>query len=239
MTTLLDIEARSGSGTGPPVDLGEAPLRALRLSLTVTSLDAGADWLDVAVETSADGARWRPAGELSRADGPSTHSASLGPVDRHVRATWAITATGPDATVAFGLTATPSRMYATPADVYRLTLPERALSDLSDTEVIEAIIAASADADTELGRVYTLPLRAWGDDIRQRVCDVAAFRLLRRRGFNPESGNDQVIGKGYDDAMTWFRRVGDGQSKPVGVVDSKAEPMGGAPIVRSKPLRGW
>src|SRR5690606_40886273 len=77
-------------------------------------------------------------------------------------------------------------------------------------------------------RVYALSLHdalpiflAWGDELTRRVCDVAAFLLLKHRGFNPESGTDQVVEKAYDDAMAWFRRVGDGKSRPSGIIDSQ------------------
>lgn len=236
MTTLLDIEARSGSGTGPAVDLGAAPLRALRLRLDVSALDG--DRLTVQVETSDDGASWRPVGAPLRASDAGAVRASIGPVARHVRAAWVIAGDAPSAT--FGLGAEAARIYATPDDVFRLTLPEKALRDVSESSVIDALIAASGDADNEFGRVFTLPLLAWGDELTRRVCDVAAFLLLKHRGFNPESGTDQVVVKAYDDAMAWFRRVGDGRSRPSGIIDSQEHTeSGGAPIVRSKPLRGW
>lgn len=49
-----------------------------------------------------------------------------------------------------------------------------------------ALLKASEDVDMGLRDQFTMPLLTWGSDIVQVVCDIAAYRLVCLRGFNPE-----------------------------------------------------
>jgi phage gp36-like protein len=90
-----------------------------------------------------------------------------------------------------------------------------------------ALDAASREADGFLTRRYTLPLLQFGSDLKQAVCDIAAYRILRARGFNPAKGgsDSEQLRLGYQDAMKWLGQVSDGKVTPVGIVDS--QPDGG------------
>src|SRR5690606_40880309 len=112
-------------GPGPAVDRGAAPLRALRLRLDGSALDG--DRLTVQVETSDDGASWRPVGAPLRASDAGAVRASIGPVARHVRAAWVIAGDASSAT--FWLGAEAARIYSTTDDVFRLTIPAIDLQD--------------------------------------------------------------------------------------------------------------
>ncbi len=107
--------------------------------------------------------------------------------------------------------------YATSADLYALGLPQAALPSGADPTA--ALVAASGDADGYLALRFKLPLVAWGDDIRRRVCHLAAYDLLTSRGTRPGDALELIV-KRYDDAIAWLREVSMGRVQPSGVTDS-------------------
>ena len=142
-------------------------------------------------------------------------------------------------TATFGVTGQALVLYATPQDLERLSLPAAALEGVSPSTRAEALASATDDADAALGAIYELPLVAWPDSLRQRVTDIAAFRLLRRRGFQP-TGADELVVKAYDDAMEWLARVARGTLVLPGVVDSApTSDVTTAVSISTRPLRGW
>jgi phage gp36-like protein len=82
-----------------------------------------------------------------------------------------------------------------------------------------------------------LPLVSWSPDLTRAVCNIAAYDLMVRRGYNPEAGPDANIRDRYNDAIKWLTQVAQGAVTPV-LVDSTP---GGVPqpFVHSKPPRGW
>lgn len=134
--------------------------------------------------------------------------------------------------------------YASRADVALLGLPQHVLDALASDEVgaaavvDQALAAASSLADSYLRSRYRLPLVSWGDDLRERVCHLAAYQLLSVRGFNPELGADQNIRLRYEDAITWLKAIAAGLVHP-DVQDSAPTPLGVAPAIVSAPPRGW
>ena len=84
--------------------------------------------------------------------------------------------------------------YATTADFDRFGIrPEALPQTITVQDKDAAISAASGRADSYLGARFRLPISAWGDDLRQAVCAIAAFELVASQvGFNPEAG--QVSG---------------------------------------------
>lgn len=112
--------------------------------------------------------------------------------------------------------------YATPADLYSLGLPQRALSGVSVPDQEAALESASRLADSYLSARYTLPLTAWGSDLRRAVAVIAAYDLLAVRGFAPE-GADEHVRLRYEDAIRWLENVSKGLVNPVGIVDSTPE----------------
>lgn len=130
---------------------------------------------------------------------------------------------------------TPSR-YATPADLASMALPAGALSGISATDQQAALDARSAFVDGYLKTRYTLPLLTWDESITRAVCDMAAWDLLKRRGFNPENPADSAIRMGFDDAMRWLREVANQEAHPT---VTESSPVTFAPVVISGSPRGW
>lgn len=127
--------------------------------------------------------------------------------------------------------------YATSDDLARLALPSRVLEQFTEEEMAAQLQAASARADSYLRSRFELPITAWGDDLRQAVCAIAAFGLMGVRGFNPEG--DPTLQENSRAAIRWLEQVGAGKATPAEMQDSSggAAPM--APLVLSRPLRGW
>lgn len=132
--------------------------------------------------------------------------------------------------------------YATAADLTRLALPARALTGIAAPDQDAALEAASSLADGYLAARYTLPLLAWGDDLKRAVSLIAAYDLMTRRGYNPEGGDEQLRLR-YEDGMRWLEQVGKGTISPVGLEESppSATPAPGdsGPVIAERLLRGW
>lgn len=135
--------------------------------------------------------------------------------------------------------------YAEIADARRLGLGARAFST-DEVEGMNAnLLAASEEADSYLANQYTLPLTAWGQDLRAAICKIAVYEFLSVRGLNPEPGSsDGNVRDRAKDARTWLMRVGEGKATPGGIADSSV-PAGVAgapsatPEVQSAEQRGW
>ena len=131
-------------------------------------------------------------------------------------------------------------LYASVDDFKQLALAQQTLASVSDAEVAKALATASARAASYLGQRFLLPLVAWGADLVDAVCALAAWRILCRRGFNPEGHGDSAIRMSYDDAITWLRAVAEGSAQPDGLVPAPppAADDWGAAVVTER-LRGW
>jgi phage gp36-like protein len=130
--------------------------------------------------------------------------------------------------------------YATRTDLDALGYPSATLAGVSTTIQDDALDAASSLADGYLVRRFTLPLSAWGDDLRRAVVHIAAWDLLCRRGFSPNRDADDVVQVRHDQAMRWLRDVSAGRVEPQGVTDASptvTDTFG--VVVTSRPRRGW
>lgn len=130
--------------------------------------------------------------------------------------------------------------YATATDFDSYGVRPAALPDsVLDSDKLGAVTAASAVADSYLGAIYRLPLVSWGEDLKQKVCAIAAFELMASQvGFNPEAGHNFTILSRKDEAIRWLEGVAKGIVTPS--LTSGAEPP--APkafAISSKPQRGW
>lgn len=128
---------------------------------------------------------------------------------------------------------------ATLSDLYAYGAPASALSALTSGQQ-----QSSLDASIELALGYfasrgNLPLVAWGLDLTQKVCHIAAYDMLSRIGFNPSDGADQNYKLRYDDALAWLLRISRGEVTPPTIIFSTPASVGSFPKVKSKPLRGW
>lgn len=122
--------------------------------------------------------------------------------------------------------------YATVADLDADTF-NRAFSSLSTPTKQAALDQAADYIDGYLGGQYTLPLISWPASFKSYAVAIAAYLLMRQRGFNPDDGADNTFRMAYDDATQWLDGVSRGRIKPPGIVDGSASVSDGAPIVTS------
>jgi phage gp36-like protein len=134
--------------------------------------------------------------------------------------------------------ATPS--YATPDDLAIFGVPNAVIDSLTVAEKARYLAAASDRADGLIQNHHTLPLVAWGDDLREAVCSIAVWSIMSRRvGLNPEQGADLAIRKNYEDAMGLLKMVAEGDVELAGVIDSTPPEDDGGAFVYSDAPRGW
>lgn len=121
--------------------------------------------------------------------------------------------------------------YATTADLYA-TISSAALNHPSTQAPAQQaqLLRASEAIDGYLRDQYELPLVKWGTDIVDKCCDIAAYRLVCLRGFNPEL--DGVYFDNFKMALDWLKQVSNGTVSP-DVIDSSpsAAPGVHAPAV--------
>lgn len=130
--------------------------------------------------------------------------------------------------------------YASSSDLTRLGVGAAAVVGIPSGEIATALDSASDLADSYLGARYTLPLVAWGDDLRRAVCQIAAYDVIAgNRGFNPEQGADVSLRLRYEDAIKWLERVAAGSLVPVAVIDSSPTTDEGSAFVITDAKRGW
>lgn len=93
--------------------------------------------------------------------------------------------------------------YAERADLVRFGLSADALVGVPTATQDEALDGASSVLDGYIASRKTLPLSAWGDDLRRYVCGIASYDIMVIRGFDPNSGSDEQLRKRFDDAIAW------------------------------------
>lgn len=130
--------------------------------------------------------------------------------------------------------------YAALADLAELGIVSGAIASLSSGTRQEALDRASAELDGYLAARFALPLSSpYPTELLRRTVDVAVYLLMRHRGFNPDAANDQLIVKGYDDAIAWARGVARGEVQVIGALDGTSTVGEGAPEVETTDSRGW
>lgn len=110
--------------------------------------------------------------------------------------------------------------YAARTDFAAHGVSADALEGIATGDQDKALEAASRLVDSYLIKRFAMPLTAVGEDVKEKVCALAAYKLLKGRGFNPESDDARQLREDYDDALSWLRDVSAGRATPVGVTDS-------------------
>ncbi len=105
-------------------------------------------------------------------------------------------------------------VYATAADLASLGLPAAALAAVSSDDQTAALADASSLIDSYLAPRFDLPLSAVPAQLKGICCKLAAFDVLRKRGFNPGSVDAETVRLSYEDAMRWLRDVAAGRATP-------------------------
>lgn len=125
----------------------------------------------------------------------------------------------------------------TPDELRRYAISPAALTGYEDNDLQGFLDGALATAYSYVRSQHTLPLTTAGLDLTFAVCQIAAFRALVHRGFDPSAAADQVLVKAHDDAMAWLRDVANGRAS-IDVTATRPASTSG-PRVYSRPLRGW
>lgn len=232
---LLAPSAQTASGASASVDLG-ARDRLLRQTLNISAAAGTMPTVDVRLEASDDGATWAAFATFARAKSAGVERITAISPARFVRVAWSVAGTAPSFT--FGVTGTRGLVYANLDDLDAYGMQAAALASFPASKRAAALASASEKADSKLGVAFDLPLTAWGTDLRECVCKIAAYDLLSVRGFNPD-GADQNIRDRNADAWKWLREVADLTAVPVGIVDSTVDVDDAGIAIVSAPSRGW
>jgi phage gp36-like protein len=186
--TLLTSEARTVSGVGVSVDLGNRT--GLTLDLAILAVDGTSPTLDVSIETSKDEATWRTLDAFERVTTPGPVARAFAGADRYVRARW--TLGGTDPSITFGLAGQALLLYATPEDVAKLGVAAEALAAIPRSTLAEHLIANVDDIDDKLCKRFALPLTRWPSSLRKHLAAITAWTALSNRGVNPGTGDKDI-----------------------------------------------
>ena len=144
--------------------------------------------------------------------------------------------------------------YAAESDLVAVGMPPQSLGQLSPDQINAALQNASDKLDEGFrGRYGDGPsplLLTWDSSIIEAVAQIAAYKLIKVRGYDPDSGADSTFRDGYMDAMQFIDRVQRQQAHPV--VTVAGTPLAGAvqpnlissSVInlangRRAPQRGW
>jgi phage gp36-like protein len=129
-----------------------------------------------------------------------------------------------------GSYASNGQQYAQPSDLYTV-ITAAALAHPSTNVAVQNthLLRASELVDAALRDQFQTPLTTWGPDVQQVVCDIAAYRLVCLRGFDPEK--DELYVTNYKMAMDTLKDWANGVRSP-DVVDASpnAAPGVQAPV---------
>lgn len=113
--------------------------------------------------------------------------------------------------------------YATSTEFSDQSLPSESLTGISAGTINAALTWASGKINSYLGKRYALPLVSYGEDLKLACCDLAAWYLIKRRGFKTNAGSENAIVKAHDDSIQWLRDVAKGLAEPDAIVDASPE----------------
>ena len=127
--------------------------------------------------------------------------------------------------------------YATLGDFANFGLPNSVGTSMPTyTAVVTVQLEASSRfADTYIASRTSLPspLVTWTTSLVQKVCEHAAYGVLKVRGFNPDDPSDAAVFKSYEAAVEWLQQIKEIQLTPDFV------PVTPATAMASDPPRGW
>ncbi len=120
-------------------------------------------------------------------------------------------------------------------------MPSTAFVNVDTPTKDGALLWASSIALGFVKKRKVLPLKSWGADIKSAVGDMAAYKLMGKRGYSPTSGANSVIRQSYDDALAWLRDVSRGIAELIDCVDSTTTPEvdEAGPLASSDPIVNW
>lgn len=112
-------------------------------------------------------------------------------------------------------------------------------ADVTAGQRAAAISAASSVVLSKLRKRHTLPLVSWSDDVKGATADIAAYRLIKLRGFNPSNGRDIAAREAAKESMAWLQSIVDGSAEAEDIVDSSIIVEERGPLIESNSPRGF
>ena len=125
--------------------------------------------------------------------------------------------------------------FATEGDLATLGVQAEALTDVSSAAKTQALLAATYELAGYLTG-YTLPITAWGADLRLHAAKLAAHTLLTVRGLNPDGEDVKQL---RTDALEWATKVSEGKIHPIDIVDSTPDADDFGAGIATDTARGW
>ena len=182
--------AVSASGNGTAVDLEDTLHTCLDLTLDVTVVSGTTPTLDVYVDTSIDGSTgWRELGKFQQAKAVSSFPLIVDGSRQYMRVRWVVSS---GASFTLTVSGQAHVLYATLKDL-RQSIHYRAITNVAVEDQVRQCLRATTDTETALNSAFTLPITAWGADVRGVTADRAMYYSIVSRGFDPESPVDQLI----------------------------------------------
>lgn len=212
---LHPLSLEASSGTGVPIDIG-AQRSCLKLELVVAAITATSLAVTIQHGPTASGP-WEQLGLLPVLTAAVTRDAVplLLNARRFIRASWALIGGG---NATFSLDGEAHTLFATPSDLADGALPARASSSLDPNVTAKACLAATDEAATYLNGAFDAPIQSWGAALTLHVAKMARYHVMDRRGYQP-GGPDELIAKGYDDAIKWLTMISLGKIRPPAIID--------------------
>jgi phage gp36-like protein len=133
----------------------------------------------------------------------------------------------------------PQLVSAAEFDVH--VMPSTAFVNVATPTKDAALLWASSVALGFVMKRKVLPLKVWGADLQNAVAKIAAYELMGKRGYKPDSGSNGVIRLAYDDAMAWLLLVSKGLTELIGCIDSSTTPAAdeAGPLAAGDELVNW
>lgn len=128
--------------------------------------------------------------------------------------------------------------YATVDDLNNL-VKEEMMMGLTEQDKQTALNLASAEADPYLASQFKLPLVSWGQGLRNKICQIALWYLLRRRGFKPGGGEYELCRLEYEDSLSFFRQISSQRICPPDIIDSSPSTYEYQVGIATSELHGW
>lgn len=106
-------------------------------------------------------------------------------------------------------------------------------TDMTEDEMVYALVSATSTANSYLQRRFKLPLSSWDFGLTKAVCDIAAYTLMFRRGFSPQNTKNYDVNfkDNYEKAIKWLEETGNRMNHPVIVGAVKPNPSAAIPFL--------
>lgn len=129
--------------------------------------------------------------------------------------------------------------YSTQAEFLDQFAPIEAFQDLPGTTIDTALVWNSARVDSYIKKRVTLPLISWSEDLRYVTNCLTGLHLIRRRGIDPTSGNNQSVIDQAAEAIKWLESVSKGLVEIAVYVDSTPTIDEASPLASTDPIVDW